>query len=559
VSPIKIIDGKYEIVRQLGEGGMGAVYEARHKGTGRRVAVKVIVSEELLKDNDMVKRFQREARATGSIESQHIAHVLDTGVDHERGYPYLVMEYLRGQDISQAIQRIGHISPDLALRITAQACIGLQRAHEAGVTHRDIKPANLYLAEQDGGEVFVKLLDFGIAKINIEKMMSAESAALTRSGAMLGSPLYMSPEQAKGSKSIDHRTDLWSLGVVLYQALSGVTPYGHCDTLGGLLFAICSEEPRIVQDYAPWVAPEVADVVRRALTIDPAHRFQSAEEMGSAIRALLPHGRSIQTEMFTPLAPHLRSIVAARLTVSPSAPPPGRVSGQLAQQGELATTTTAAGAPVPATNTASGLAQSHASAPRRPSAVPVALAGLATLVIFGGGGFGAWHLLHKPPPPLDTTVASVAIQPPQALAAAASSPPSNAPEPPKPVRLAIKAPADAKVEIDEVTTPVSHGGVDLTGTLGSTHHVKLSRGKQVTVADVAITNDGAIPPTLELEAAPPISPIGAPPAAQPPRRAAPVLAGAAPAGASPAATPAVQPGAARTSTPAQPQVARDFN
>src|SRR5436190_7208260 len=147
-----VVDGKYQIVRPLGEGGMGTVYEARHLGTGRRVAVKVIVNEALAKSPDIIARFQREARAAGSIESQHIAHVLDTGQDRDTGNPYMVMEYLHGEDVSKAIERVGPLHPELAMRIIAQACAGLQKAHDAGVVHRDIKPANLYLVHQDAGE-----------------------------------------------------------------------------------------------------------------------------------------------------------------------------------------------------------------------------------------------------------------------------------------------------------------------------------------------------------------------------------------------------------------------
>jgi eukaryotic-like serine/threonine-protein kinase len=536
VNPIQVIDGKYQIVRQLGEGGMGAVYEARHLGTGRRVAVKVIVSEALMKNSDMVARFQREARAAGSIESQHIAHILDTGFDRENGYPYMVMEYLQGEDVSQAIARLGPIHPDLALRIVGQACIGLQRAHEAGVTHRDIKPANLYIAQQDGGDVLVKLLDFGIAKVKIDQMMGAENAALTRTGSMLGSPLYMSPEQAKGSKTADHRTDVWSLGVVLYEALSGITPHGHCETLGGLILAICSEEPRVVQDHAPWVAPEVAAIVHRALAIDVNRRFQSAGEMGAAIRGLLPNGQAIHTGMITPLAPNLRAMVAPRLATT--APAAGITAPHLA--GAI----TGAGSTTPGTNTAAGFSQSHATSPKR-SALPAVL---ATLLVVGGGGFGAYHFLlakHQEPA---ATVASAAVVPPSPSASATAPP--QTPDLPKLVRLAIVAPTDTKVEIDDAAAQVTDGGVDLTGALGSTHHVKLSRGKVTTAADVAITNDGAIPSKIELGTSP-AAPLRAGLAvAIPPKTGAPPQGG---------ANPAPPPATPRPTPPTQPQVSRDFN
>jgi len=210
------LDGKYRIIRQLGAGAMGAVYEAEHTGTGRKVAVKVITGQ-LAQDPGLVSRFQREARAAGAIDTKHITQVLDTGIDRDSELPFMVMEFLSGQDLQQFLKKSGPIAPDLALRIVAQSCLGLQKAHEAGVVHRDIKPANLFLARSDG-EVIVKVLDFGIAKVQMDQAQETESACLTRTGNMLGSPLYMSPEQARGSKNIDHRADLWSLGAALYSA-----------------------------------------------------------------------------------------------------------------------------------------------------------------------------------------------------------------------------------------------------------------------------------------------------------------------------------------------------
>src|SRR5271170_6253588 len=272
---------------------MGAVYEARHLGTARRVAVKVISSESLSKSAEAVSRFQREAMASGAIESQYIATVLDTGVDPATGSPYMVMELLVGEDIEQTLRRIGPFQPELALRVIGQACLGLQKAHEANVVHRDIKPANIFLTRRDGGEVVAKLLDFGIAKMKTESFTSSEGKSLTRTGTMLGSPLYMSPEQALGRKNSDHRTDIWSLGVVLYETLTGKAPHTEAETIGELIVNICHKPAPHVQDFAPWVPPEVAAIVHRALALDPASRFQTAADMFAAIRARLPQGRAV--------------------------------------------------------------------------------------------------------------------------------------------------------------------------------------------------------------------------------------------------------------------------
>jgi serine/threonine-protein kinase len=250
-SPPSVIDGKYQLLRQLGEGGMGTVFEARHRGTGRLVAVKLIADGAAAGSADIVRRFQREAMATGAIQSQYIAHALDTGIDPQTGSPYLVMDLLDGEDLQHSIASLGALPPELALRIAAQTCLGLQKAHEAGVVHRDIKPGNLFLAKREGTEIVVKLLDFGIAKVKMESITSAPAGQMTRTGSMLGSPVYMSPEQARGKKTIDHRTDLWSLGVVLYEALAGVTPHAGAETLGDLIFQICGEPPRPIQEPAP--------------------------------------------------------------------------------------------------------------------------------------------------------------------------------------------------------------------------------------------------------------------------------------------------------------------
>ncbi len=312
-APLPILDGKYQLLRQLGEGGMGAVYEARHKATGRHVAVKVIVGEALAKNAEVVRRFEREAMATGKIQSQYIAHTLDAGVDPATGSPYLVMDLFQGEDLQHAIGRLGPLQPDVALRIAAQVCLGLQKAHEADVIHRDIKPANIFLARHEESEIVVKILDFGIAKVKLDGA-EAPGPAMTRTGSMLGSPLYMSPEQARGRKTVDQRSDIWSVGVVLYEALTGTTPHAQAETIGEIIIQICATPPRPVQELAPWVPQAVADIVHKALALDPAARFASAREMYEAIRPLPPFGYTLDQSMFVPLTREVRSTPAPRIS-----------------------------------------------------------------------------------------------------------------------------------------------------------------------------------------------------------------------------------------------------
>jgi serine/threonine protein kinase len=499
VNPIQTVDGKYRIVRLLGEGGMGAVYEARHLGTGRRVAVKVIVGDALEKsDDDVVARFQREARAAGAIESQHIAQVLDTGVDPAGGFPYIVIEYLEGEDLSKTVARLGPLPPGVALRIASQACAGLHKAHLSKVVHRDIKPANLYLVRQDGNEVVVKLLDFGIAKIALDPVLSNERAVLTTTGMMLGSPLYMSPEQARGSRDVDHRSDVWSLGVVLHECLSGTTPHARCSSFGELILAICGEH-RPLLDVAPWVGPEIGAIVDKALAIDPARRFQSAKEMGEALREVLKGGHGIDESMLVPLPPDVRGPIAPRYAASSS-----RVARMEAVTGAISSAVTL---PVAAGLTGSAPIATTTSVPEAPDArqqprVSVALVSLlvaGSLLGVGGIGFRVYR----------ASMQDAAAQSGVPVASSAASAPGPAPGPaegaaglPRPpvlhsVPLAI-VPPEALVDIDDAGASSSGGTVELTGTLGSTHAVHVRLGKLETTAIVAVTETGPVPARVEL-------------------------------------------------------------
>ena len=310
----KRLDKTYEIIAKLGEGGMGVVYEAQHAKTGRRVAIKVISSQ--FADDTLVARFQREARAAGAIDSRHIAQVLDAGTDPETGAPYLVMELLKGRDLDQLMKRFGTLRPTLALRIVAQALAGLERAHGKHVIHRDIKPANLFVAEGDGNERIVKLVDFGVAKVKDDVTASREYS-LTQTASLLGSPLYMSPEQARTSKTVDGRADLWSLGTVLYQLLSGEAPHHLASSLTELLLAICTEAAPPVQNRAPWVTPEIASIVAKSLEIDASRRYPNASAMLADIEAIIPDWQRLEESMITPMTDAERDFIAKK-----AEPPP---------------------------------------------------------------------------------------------------------------------------------------------------------------------------------------------------------------------------------------------
>ena len=326
------IGGRYTILSHLGTGGMGAVYEARHTGTGRRVALKLI-TESGSRNKDRIRRFKVEARAAGVIESEHIAQVLDLDEDEERGVPFLAMELLEGDDLKQLLQRLGALPVDVATRIALQACRGLSKAHEKRIVHRDIKPANIYLARRDTGRRVVKLLDFGIAKFRADgDTASALEAGLDRNitatGTMMGTPTYMSPEQTNGLKKTDHRTDVWAMGVVLYEMLRGTPPHADAEGMGDLMIRIC-RHPVHTAEGAPWIPPALAAVVDRALTIDIEKRWQSFDDMVAALEELLPDGCDLEEAMLVPLDDTMRS----------NPPPPLRRSAS-ALSAEIASATT---------------------------------------------------------------------------------------------------------------------------------------------------------------------------------------------------------------------------
>jgi serine/threonine-protein kinase len=441
----KQLDGKYEILSQLGAGAMGTVYEARNIHTGRTVAIKVIQGE-LGSDPALVARFQREARAAGAIESTHIAQVLDAGQDRATGAPYLVMELLKGEDLEMILHHLGAVRYGIALRIIAQALAGLERAHAVGVIHRDIKPANIYLARGDAGERVVKLVDFGIAKVKDD--LGASKHALTQTSALLGSPLYMSPEQAKASKKVDGRADLWSLGIVLYQLLTGKAPHAHAESLTELLLAICTEEVKPVQDVAPWVPVNVAEVVEKALRVDPTKRYPTAKEMRDAIAAIVPDWSVLKDTMLTPMSPEERAIIADRasaigslgLSTGPNieAPPTLQMSPALggatvidpmpavaAAASGLSTPSAAASSPT-GTETTGGTSGPTQEPKRKSRALSIAIAAIAVVGVIGGVGAVALRPKPNAQPPSAGLVASSSVMPaPDPAMSAAGVTPSS--------------------------------------------------------------------------------------------------------------------------------------
>jgi len=280
LNPGQVIDEKYQILRLLGTGGMGAVYEGENVRIKRRVAIKVLHAS-VSSAADNVARFEREAQAAGRIGSEHICEVLDLGVLAD-GSRYMVMEYLDGETLSHRIKKNGRLTPAQSIPLMAQVLDALGAAHAAGIVHRDLKPDNIFILPSKAGRTdFIKILDFGVSKFS---QISGEEFNVTRAGAVVGTPYYMSPEQARGMAQVDARSDIYALGVVLYQATTGQVPF-RAETFNELLFKIALELPPPPQQFVPDLDSDFSAIIQRAMAREQAHRFQSCAEFKEALLA----------------------------------------------------------------------------------------------------------------------------------------------------------------------------------------------------------------------------------------------------------------------------------
>jgi serine/threonine protein kinase len=301
--------GKYKILRLLGRGGMGAVYEAQNVAIGKRVALKFVVVDRAA-DPGALARFHREARAVSAVESAHIVQIFDTG-ETEAGEPFLVMELLHGEDLGTRLAR-GRMDVPEALEVATQTLRGLRRAHAAGIVHRDLKPQNIYLARSDDDRLHVKIVDFGLSKILGDATGPLGRSSITQAGTMLGTPLYMSPEQIEAAPDVDHRTDLWSMGAILYESLAGTPPFNE-SSYARLVMSICQRDPRKIEDLAPGVPPAVSRAIARALARERTERFETADEFLATLLEALPRAPA-------PSMPDLRASMPSIPEARPSSP-----------------------------------------------------------------------------------------------------------------------------------------------------------------------------------------------------------------------------------------------
>ncbi len=334
VQPGEVLLGKYRVERVLGEGGMGIVLAVRHAHLNELFAIKMMLPAALA-HQDAVERFLREARAAARLKGEHVARVHDVGA-LENGAPYMVMEHLAGKDRKEHLKTRGALPLDEAALLVYQACEAVSEAHANGIIHRDLKPANLFLIRRPNGTPCIKVLDFGISK-ELDPTNSG-GLDLTKPGAFMGSPLYMSPEQMANIKATDMRSDIWSLGVILYELVTGTVPFG-AEAMTELVTKVLTAQPLPPSQLRPGVLTTLETTILRCLEKRPEHRFQSVQDFMTALRPFTTG--NVQSTMMGGVQ-------------GVAAPPPARVSypdsTMMLQQSPLNAGHTEVGAPIGQTN-----------------------------------------------------------------------------------------------------------------------------------------------------------------------------------------------------------------
>ena len=405
VSAGDILAGKYRVDRVLGVGGMGVVVAATHVTLDQKVALKFMLPH-ALGNAEAVARFVREARNAVRLRSEHVARIIDVSA-LDNGAPYIVMEYLEGIDLGGYLQLHGALPTAVAAEFVLQACEAIAEAHALGIVHRDLKPPNLFVTRAADGSPLIKVLDFGIAKAGVGDLQ------ITRTQAVMGSPGYMSPEQMRSSKSADARSDIWAIGVILYQLASGTMPF-DADTFTELVVRVTMDPPPPLPIRGRDVPPGFEAVIRRCLEKDPTLRFQTVAELAIALAPYVPSAATSTIEKINRILAPVAAVSQASATGNPWAKTTlGDAAGQVA----------------------------GGRRPRRTLAIGAVVAVFAGGVIFAVGMFGGGVRSTDVAPP----VPAKATEPPPPAA-----PPANAST--EPPAAATPSP-DASTEPLEVNAP----------------------------------------------------------------------------------------------------------
>jgi len=425
LEPNRVLAGRYRLEVRLGQGGMGAIWRAEHLVLQAPVAVKLI-DREAVPDEDTLSRFLREAKSAAALRSPHVVQIIDYGV--EGPIPFMVMELLEGENLAQRLKRTRRLSRQDTARVLTHVGRAVGRAHEAGIVHRDLKPENVFLVKNEDDEI-AKVLDFGVAKV--EQAALGPEGTRTRTGSILGTPYYMSPEQAQGNKTVDSRSDLWALGVIAFECLTGKRPF-YSDGLGDLVLTICVRDLPVPSDVAP--VPLGFDAwFAKACARAPENRFQSARELTEALREALGLDVKETTAFDSP-------DVLVASNANPSSRPPAALTSDaptVVKDPESSRRRTRADAPtvaavmqaeppgadpgIPAPTEAL-FGTTHHEPPPEPKSHGAALVLLVAIVALGAGLVGGlWYMKSRHTTGLDNATLPAPAAPPESAEPIASS------------------------------------------------------------------------------------------------------------------------------------------